>query len=115
MPSPPALVTAAASLPPAADPIGASRIGCSMASIRVSAVSMMGMRDPHGLANHGARLVARSSLPFSSDACRFALRIGTLGSRCKLLAQRAQLFEPCGAVAHDRSDSAHPPGVVGKW
>src|SRR4051794_10816220 len=42
-PSPPAWVTVAASLPPAAEPIGAKRIGCSMPSRRVSAVSMTGM------------------------------------------------------------------------
>src|SRR5262249_31401596 len=43
MPRPPAWVTAAASLPPAAEPIGASRIGCWMPSRRVSAVSMVAM------------------------------------------------------------------------
>src|SRR5882757_5006225 len=41
MPRPPAWVTAAASLPPAAEPIGASRIGCVIPSRRVSAVSMV--------------------------------------------------------------------------
>jgi hypothetical protein len=38
------LVTAAASLPPAAEPLGASRSGCSMPSRRVSAVSMTDMQ-----------------------------------------------------------------------
>src|SRR5690242_13902369 len=41
MPRPPACVTAAASLPPAAEPIGASRIGWVIPSRRVSAVSMV--------------------------------------------------------------------------
>src|SRR5260370_2347527 len=41
MPRPPACVTAAASFPPAAEPIGASRIGCWIPSRRVSAVSMV--------------------------------------------------------------------------
>src|SRR5260221_3231121 len=41
MPRPPAWVTAAASLPPAAEPIGASRLGCVIPSRRVSAVSMV--------------------------------------------------------------------------
>src|SRR5471032_2536224 len=48
MPRPPAWVTAAASFPPAAEPIGASRIGCWMPSRRVSAVSMVAM-DPPGI------------------------------------------------------------------
>src|SRR6185436_16483791 len=46
MPSPPAWVTAAASLPPAAEPIGASRMGCWMPSSRVSAVSIVAMCPP---------------------------------------------------------------------
>src|SRR6476469_7203080 len=41
MPRPPAWVTAAASFPPAAEPIGASRIGCWIPSKRVNAVSMV--------------------------------------------------------------------------
>src|SRR6185437_13618316 len=43
MPRPPAWVTAAASLPPAAEPIGARRIGCWIPSSRVSAVSIVAM------------------------------------------------------------------------
>src|SRR5688572_22511891 len=46
MPRPPAWVTAAASLPPAAEPIGASRIGCWIPSSRVSAVSIVAMLSP---------------------------------------------------------------------
>src|SRR5690348_5503982 len=41
MPRPPAWVTAEASFPPAAEPIGASRIGCLISSNLVSAVSMV--------------------------------------------------------------------------
>src|SRR4051794_38224500 len=46
MPRPPAWVTAAASLPPAAEPIGASRMGCWIPSSRVSAVSIVAMVNP---------------------------------------------------------------------
>src|SRR6185436_11945931 len=44
MPRPPAWVTAAANRPPAAEPIGASRMGCWIPSSRVSAVSIVAMR-----------------------------------------------------------------------
>src|SRR4051794_34420687 len=46
MPRPPAWVTAAASFPPAAEPIGASRIGCWIPNSRVSAVSMVAIAVP---------------------------------------------------------------------
>src|SRR6188474_2584504 len=46
MPRPPAWLTAAASLPPAAEPIGASRMGCWIPSSRVSAVSIVAMVNP---------------------------------------------------------------------
>src|SRR3954471_18777134 len=60
MPRPPAWVTAAASLPPAAEPIGASRIGCWIPNSRVSAVSMVAIAAPR-LAL-GCQLVLRAKL-----------------------------------------------------
>src|SRR3954463_9581763 len=59
MPRPPAWVTAGAGSPPAAEPIGASRIGCWIPSRRVSAVSRLAMLFPAeaGLAARSPRLV----------------------------------------------------------
>src|SRR5579871_3606651 len=58
-PSPPAAVTAAASFPPAAVPIGASTIGCSMPSRSVSRVEIPMMSSA---AAQGERLLVEHRL-----------------------------------------------------
>src|SRR5437879_3182355 len=68
MPSPPAWLTAAASFPPAAEPIGASRIGCWSPSRRVRAVSMV------------AIVVSRSDAETVEPRCRPVEQVGLLGS-----------------------------------
>src|SRR3954462_2545870 len=45
MPRPPAWVPAAACLPPGAEPVGSSRIGCWIPSSRVNAVSIVAMMN----------------------------------------------------------------------
>src|SRR6516164_17990 len=106
MPKPPALVTAAASLPPAADPIGASRIGCSIASSRDRAVSIIGMRDLYQVRAIKLQVGSRPGL------AAFRAARGLVGG--ELTAQGPQLLKPCGGVAHDRGDANHLPGTVGK-
>jgi hypothetical protein len=58
-PSPPALVTAAANLPPAADPIGARRIGCLIPKNLVKAVSMIVIHVLHPSPRYPIKLLWR--------------------------------------------------------
>src|SRR5690242_1139658 len=106
IPRPPELVTAEASFPPAADPIGASMIGCSIASRRVSAVSITGTRDPFGL------WASRQWVPSRPGALGSRRARGRVGG--ELTAQSTQLLKPGSAVTHDRGDADHLAGSAGE-
>src|SRR5690242_10435316 len=84
MPRPPAWVTAAASLPPAAEPIGASRMGCWITSSRVSAVSIVAMMNsvqPTELFLHADRAPEKVAHPHDGVLLRILVVLDAMAMR----------------------------------